>query len=156
MSRKEIDFKSLEVKNINEMLYLTKEICGNIKSQVNLMNKVTNKGEFNNILYNGKKQEDSQYNKIVDFENKLNRLILEVHSKNNTESSENVVNNHKSLEETMTRIKNNNGKSNDDLQDGEAAIINRIHDVNGIHDKLVQMFSKSSNIKIDHFYFDLN
>lgn len=155
-TRKEIDFKSLEVKNINEMLYLTKEICANIKSQVNLMNKVTNKGEFNNIVFNGKKQEESQYNKIVDFENKLNRLIIEVNSKNNTDVSETIVNKHTSLEDTMNIIKNNYGRSNDDLQDGEAAIINRVKEVNGIHDKLVQMFSKSSNIKIDHFYFDLN
>ena len=103
-----------------------------------------------------KKQEESQYNKIVDFENKLNRLIIEVNSKNNTDVSETIVNKHTSLEDTMNIIKNNYGRSNDDLQDGEAAIINRVKEVNGIHDKLVQMFSKSSNIKIDHFYFDLN
>lgn len=139
------------------MLNLTKEICGDIKSSVNFMNKVTNKGEFNNIIYKGKKQEESQFNKIIEFENRLNRLIQEVGFKNsNSENLDIGTNHHISLEETMAIIKNNNGRSNDDLQDGEAAIINKVHEVNGIHDKLVQMFSKSSNIKIDHFYFDIN
>ena len=155
--RKEIDFKSLDLKNINEMLYLTKEICGDIKSSVNFMNKVNNKAEFNNIVYKGKKQEDSQFNKIVEFENRLNRLIQEASLKNsNSEALDIAQNHHISLEDTMAIIKNNNGRSNDDLQDGEAAIINKVHEVNGIHDKLVQMFSKSSNIKIEHFYIDIN
>ena len=151
--RKDIEFKNLDMKNINEMLILTKEICGNIKSSVNFMSKIANK-DYNNNMLKGRKQEDGQFNKIVDFENKLNRLIQEVSLKNPIEIIENSS--HESLEKTMLKIKNNKGRSNDDHQDGETHIINRTIQVNLVHDKLVQMYSKSSNIKVDNFSIDIN